>query len=90
MWTLIDFSVPKDKNVFKKRTENNYDVLAKEIRKMHKVRTKIVPIIVGALGVLPKNLDGNLDYLEMPYIKRCLQISALIGSSIILKKILGI
>ena len=57
---------------------------------MHKVRTKIVPIIVGALGVLPKNLDANLDYLEMPYVKRCLQISALIGSSIILKKVLGI
>ena len=38
LWTLIDFSVPNDKNVLEKgkEKENNYDALAKEIRKCTK------------------------------------------------------
>ena len=40
-WTLIDFSVPWDGNVKIKE--------ATEIRSIYKVRTEIIPIIVGAL-----------------------------------------
>ena len=92
LWTFIDFSVPNDKNVLLKGEEKKetYKELANEIRRIHKVRTKIVPIVVGALGVLPSNLEENLKYLEMPYVIRCLQVSAVIGSSIILRKILNI
>ena len=45
-WTIIDFSVPNDKNVRGKENEKvtNYTELAKEIRKLHHVKTKIVPI----------------------------------------------
>ena len=91
-WTLIDFSVPNDKNVLIKGEEKtkNYEDLAKEIRRIHKVKTKIVPIIVGALGVLPSNLEENLQILGMPYVKRSLQVSAIIGSAIILRKVLNV
>ena len=91
-WTLIDFSVPNDKNVVTKGEEKvkNHSELAKEIRRIHKVKTKIVPIIVGALGVLPTKLEENLQYLEIPYVKRCLQTSAIIGSSIVLRKVLNV
>ena len=91
-WTLIDFSVPNDKNVLIKGEEKTktYEDLAKEIRRIHKVKTKIVPIIVGALGVLPSNLEENLQILGMPYVKRSLQVSAIIGSAIILRKVLNV
>ena len=48
-WTIIDFSVPNDKNVRAKEDEkvSNYSELAKEIRKIHSVKTKIVPIVIG-------------------------------------------
>ena len=43
-----------DGNVMRKEDEKilNYSPLAKEIRKIHRVSTKIVPVVVGALGVV--------------------------------------
>ena len=64
-WTLIDFSVPMDVNVVRKQDEKctNYTELATEIRKMYRVQTEIVPIVVGALGTVPKRLPGYLKQL---------------------------
>ena len=55
-WTLVDFSVPMDKNVVKKEDEKveKYLQLAQEIRNMHKVNTEIIPAVIGALGTVPK------------------------------------
>ena len=33
---------------------------------MHKVSTKIVPLVVGSLGVVTKNLEKNLKILDIP------------------------
>jgi len=67
-WTLIDFSVPLDKNVLKKEEEKlkNYTPLSYQIRKLHKVSTCIVPLIIGALGVVTANLEANLKSLQIP------------------------
>ena len=61
-WTLVDFSVPMDNNVVKKEDERveKYIQLDQEIRKMHKVNTEIIPIVIGALGTVPKRLSGEL------------------------------
>ena len=90
-WTIIDFSVPNDKNVVTKEKEkvDHYRELAKEIRKMYHVKTKILPIVVGALGVFSNNLEGYLKELDMAYIRRTLQVSAILGSTIILRKVLN-
>ena len=57
-WTIIDFSVPNDKNVIMKENEKieNYSKLAAQIREVHHVKTTIIPLVVGALGVVSKNL----------------------------------
>ena len=91
VWTIVDFSVPNDKNIVVKEKEklDHYRDLAKEVRKMFHVKTKVVPIVVGALGVFSKNLDGYLKELDMPYVRRTLQVSAILGSSIILRKVLN-
>ena len=78
LWTIIDFSVPNDKNVEVKEKEKieHYRKLAEKVRKMYHVKTKIIPIIVGALGVQSVNLEGYLKELDMSYVKRSLQVSA--------------
>lgn len=45
--------------------------LAGEVRKLEKVKTKVVPIAVGALGTIPKGLMGvnlSVDHIR----KNCL------------------
>ena len=91
-WNIIDFSVPNDKNVVSKEMEkvDHYNPLAYEIRKMNKVTTKIVPLVVGALGVVSNNLIKNLEYLQIPESFITMQVSAVLGTSIILRKVLNI
>ena len=90
-WCMIDFSVPMDVNVESKERDkvDKYTPLAYEKRKMYGVTTKIIPLVVGALGAVSNVLENNLSYLNMSYIQTCMQKSAVIGSSIILKKVLN-
>ena len=37
-----------------------YQNLARELRRMWEVKTKVVPIVLGALGTVPLRLKGNL------------------------------
>ena len=91
-WILVDFAVPWDKNVVRKEEEKitKYSPLALEVRRMHGVSTKIIPIVVGALGVVSKNLPGYLNELQVPDVLGGLQTSAVIGTTIILRKVLSI
>ena len=91
-WTIIDFSVPCDRNIIKKEKEKieNYNPLAYEVRKLHKVTTRIVPIVVGALGAVSSNLQHYLKEIDIPDIVSSLQTSAVIGTAIILRKVLSI
>ena len=90
-WILIDFSVPNDRNVLRKEEEKveRYKPLSYEIRKLHKVSTKIVPLVVGALGVVLKTLEENLTFFYFPDVLGSMQISAVLGTAIILRKVLG-
>ena len=90
-WIIIDFSVPNDINIEKKEREKieKYTPLAYEVRKMCNVKTKIVPLVIGALGAVTDNLEKHLSELGIGYIQTCMQKSAVIGSSIILKKVLS-
>ena len=90
-WTIVDFSVPWDKNVNSKEDEKilRYLPLAKDITKVHKVSTKVIPIVIGGLGVVPKRLTGYLKELGIPDVVGGLQTSALIGTHNILRKVLN-
>ena len=92
VWIIVDFSVPWDRNVMRKEDEKilNYSPLAEEIRKIHRVSTKIMPVVVGALGVVSGRLAGYLKDLQVPDIMGGLQTSAIIGTTIILKKVLSL
>ena len=52
---IIDLAVPGDARVELKEKEkiDKYQDLAKELRKLWKVKTRVVPIVIGALRTIP-------------------------------------
>ena len=44
----------------------NYSPLPKEIRKMHQVSTKIVPLVIGCLGMVSGWLEDFFKDLGIP------------------------
>ena len=91
-WTLVDFAVPWDKNVVAKEVEKitKYGDLAQEVRKVHHVATKIIPIVVGSLGIVTAKLPEYLKALGIPDVLGGLQTSAIVGTTIILRKVLSL
>ena len=89
-WWLVDFSVPYDPNVARKEKEklDKYKDLAAEVARMHKVSVEVVPIVVGALGVVSKELIRWLNKLGVGDVVGGLQTSAIIGTAAILRKVL--
>ena len=68
---LIDMSVPSNSNISAKESEK-YEDLEIEIAKMWKMKTKTIPVIVGALGMIKKGtqkyvneIPGNLSLAEI-------------------------
>ena len=88
---IVEFSVPWDANVVIREEDKiqRYLPLAKDIRKVHGVSTKIIPIILGSLGTVSEELKADLDVLGMKKILGALQTSVLIGTHNILRKVLN-
>ena len=89
---LIDVSVPADKNItikeFEKRSK--YKDLEIEIQRMWKMNTEILPVVIGALGVITKDLEENLRKIPGGVRGKEIQKIALMGTAHILRKILSI
>ena len=82
--------MPFDCNVATKEEKvAKYKDLAAEVSRMNSVKVEVVPIIVGALGVVSKDLVGWLKRLGLDDVVGCLQTSAVIGTSAILRKVLA-
>ena len=87
---IIDVSCPVDTNVNKKEMEklSKYGGLRVELEKMWGVDTEIIPIIVGGLGAVTRNLTGYLAKLPgLPDPHMCQKI-CLLGSKRILMDVL--
>ena len=54
---------------------------------MWKVKTKVVPIVLGALGTVPLRLKGNLKDIGVDTSITSIQKSAMLGSARILRKV---
>ena len=62
--------------------------LAREIRKIWGVRTKVIPIMPGALGTIPLRLKEKLRTIGVDTSIELIQRCALLGSARILRKVL--
>ena len=67
-----------------------YSPLAEKVRSVFKVKTETIPIVIGALGAVPKRLPGFLHDLGVPDVIGCMQTCALLGTQRILKNTLSI
>ena len=90
-WFMVDFAVPFDANVAKKEKDKveAYRDLAAEVGRMNSVKVEVVPVVVGALGIVTKKLVGWLKRLGIgETVVGELQTAAVIGTVAILRKVL--
>ena len=89
---LIDMSIPSDLNTSIKVSEklSKYKDLEIEINRMWKMKTEVIPVVIGALGLVKKGLEkftnkipGNIQINEIQKI-------ALLGTAHILRRVLSI
>jgi hypothetical protein len=87
---LIDGAMPGDRNVIKNGAEKitKYKDLTTEIQPMWNVKTKVIPVIIGATGIVSKSfrkyvsdIPGNCDVKE-------LQKTAILGTAHRLRDVL--
>ena len=72
---ILDIAVPRGSNVMHKETEKyeKYQDLAREIKRIWKSRTKVVPVVVRALGSVSKKLAAHLKQIGIKNRTRTMQ-----------------
>ena len=88
--TLIDVVIPVDRNVVQKEAEKNlkYENLFIEIQRMWNLKFTIVPVIIGAIGIVTRSLKKNLETVPGRHSIDSLQKTAILGISHIIRKVL--
>jgi hypothetical protein len=90
---LIDVAIPNTPNLEKKYNKKiqNYLPLAEEIKSVWKLNSVIiVPIIISATGVIPKNLHQSIATLHLdPNIYILLQKTIVINTTTIVRRFLN-
>jgi len=90
---IIDIAVPADNNIVTKQEEKitKYQDLKMEIRRLWKKKGRVIPIVVGALGSVPKDLKKNLLDMDLSGCEcRTLQKAALLGTARILRRVMAL
>ena len=67
---------------------NNYSELGVEIARASNMLREVVPVVIGALGSIPKNLHRHLESLGIKVHVSMMQKSALLGTANIQRKVL--
>jgi hypothetical protein len=63
---LIDVAIPADRNVMQKEAENKlkYKNLCTEIQRMCNKKCMVIPVIIGATGIVTAGLKKNIQYIH--------------------------
>ena len=89
--TLIDLVIPAaDRNVVQKEAEKKlqYKNLCIEIQRMWNLKCTIVPVIIGATGIVTRSLKKNLETVPGKHSIDSLQKTAILRTSHIIRKVL--
>jgi len=87
---LIDVAISGDRNVIKKEADKflKYKDLTTEIQRMWNVKTKVIPVIIGATGTISKSLRIYVSNIAGKHEVKELQKTVILGTAHILRKVL--
>ena len=62
---LIDMTVPSDRNVSLKEYEKDskYKDLENEIQKMWHLKTTVIPVVIGSLGMIKRKSEDHIKQI---------------------------
>ena len=83
-------AIPADKNVVQKEAEKKlkYNSLCIEVQRMWNLKCTIVPVIIGATGIVTRSLRKNLETVPEKHSIDSLHKTAVLGTSHIIGKVL--
>ena len=86
---IMDFTVPVDHRVKIKENEkaDKYLDLVTELKNLENIKVTSIPIVIIALGTIPKGLVKRLEKLEIGGRSGTIQITALFRSSRIMRRV---
>jgi hypothetical protein len=88
----MDVAIPADRNVMQKELEKKlkYKCLDIEIQRMWNLECAIIPVIIGATGIVTvtKSLRKNLEAIPGKHSIDLIQKTAVLGTSHTIRKVL--
>ena len=89
---ITDFAVPGDSRIEEKEKDKieKYQELGRELQKIWNVKVKIIPLVVGSLGAIPKQFGNRLKQICIAVGIAQVQKTVLLGTTRILRKVLEI
>ena len=87
---LIDVAISGGRSVIKKEAEKvlEYKDLTIEIQRMWNVKTKVIPVIIGAAGTISKTFRKYVSNIPGNHEVKKLQKTAILDTANILRKVL--
>ena len=87
---LKDVAISGDRNVIRKEAEKvlKYKDLTMEIQRMWNVKTKLIPVIIGATGTISNPFRKYVSNIPGKHEVREPQKTAIVGTAHILRKVL--
>ena len=87
--TLTDVAIPADRNVVQKEAEKKlkYKSLCIEMQRMWNLKCTIIPVIIGAIGIVTRSLRKNLEAVPGKHSIDSLQKTAILGTSHIIREV---
>ena len=85
---IIDFTVRGDSRIEEKEKDKieKYQDLGRELQKIRNVEVKIIPLVVGSLGAIPKQFGNRLKQIGITARTAQVQDTVLLGTARILIK----
>ena len=87
---IIDVAIPEDARVTEKEMEKveKYQDLRREVARLLNIKVTVVPVVIGALGIVSGKLASHLKTVGVTTKIELLQKAALLGKERLLKKVL--
>jgi hypothetical protein len=87
---LTEVATSGDRNVIKKEAEKilKYKDLTIEMQRMWNIKTKVIPVIIGATGTNSKSFRKYVSNIPGKHEVKELQKTAILGTAHILRKVL--